>query len=84
MQPLGYASGRAAAGDPFSRADVDHVVRPERFTIEHPMTESEVHDANATVPQPKRSEAEARPMFLRTTSTARETTHRWTRDASQA
>jgi hypothetical protein len=70
----------AGAADPFSSPDVDHLMRPEQFTIEHPMMKPEADNAAATVPKAWTSnEAEARRMLLRATSTARETTIRSTR-----
>jgi hypothetical protein len=42
----------AAAADPFHRANVDHLVKPEQFTIEHPMMKPEADNAVATVPKP--------------------------------
>jgi hypothetical protein len=41
----------AGAADPFSRANVDHLMRPEQFTIEHPMMKPEADNATATVPK---------------------------------
>jgi hypothetical protein len=41
-----------AAADPFSRANVDHVVKPEQFIIDHPMMKPEADNAAATVPKP--------------------------------
>jgi hypothetical protein len=67
-----------AAADPFSSADVDHFVRPEHLTIVHPMMNPEADNAIATVTKPKRAARQKRPMFLRTTSTARETPPRST------
>jgi hypothetical protein len=69
-----------AAADPFSRANVDHFVKPQHFTIKRPH-----HDARSGQRQCDRAaavarcESEARPIFLRTTSIARETTLRSTR-----
>jgi hypothetical protein len=40
------------------------------------MMKPDADNANATLPEPQRARTEARPMILRTTGTARETTHR--------
>jgi hypothetical protein len=42
----------AAAADPFPRANLDHLVKPEHFTIAHPMMMREADNAVATVPKP--------------------------------
>ena len=44
--------GAAAAADPFSRANVEHFVRPVHFTIERPKMKPEAENAIATVPKP--------------------------------
>jgi hypothetical protein len=41
----------ATAADPFSSANVDHFVRSEQFTIEHPMMKPAADNAVAAVPQ---------------------------------
>jgi hypothetical protein len=43
----------ARAADPSSRINVENLVRPEQFTIEHPMMKPEADNARATVPKPQ-------------------------------
>jgi hypothetical protein len=42
----------AVAADPFRRANVDHLVKPEHLTIGHLIMMREADNAVATVPKP--------------------------------
>jgi hypothetical protein len=42
----------AAAAHAFSRTNVDHLVKPEHLTIEHPMMKAEADNAHTTVTKP--------------------------------